>query len=109
MQDLRLAFRALRATPLVSAVAAYSDTEKATLMIGGEPLPVDCFFVSGDFFDTLGVSPFVGRLFTLADDSPGGGPNGPVAVLSYKLWQERFGGAVSVIGSTAWRRAIRPP
>lgn len=79
---------------------AYSNCcGKATLKIGGEPLPVDRFFVSGDFFGTLGVSALVGRLLTPADDVPGGGPDGPAAVISYKLWQERFGGAVSVIGA----------
>jgi putative ABC transport system permease protein len=168
MQDLRLAFRALRATPIVTAVAvlslalgigantaifslvnslilrtlpvadpqrlvilsgprnsgvrpafsyatfdqirrhgpafdgalAYSNCcGQATLMIRGESQPVDRFFVSGDFFGTLGVSPLIGRLLTPADDVPGGGPGGPAAVISYKLWQERFGGAVSVIGA----------
>jgi putative ABC transport system permease protein len=79
---------------------AYSNCcGKATLTIGGEPLPVDRFFVSGDFFDTLGMSALVGRLLTPADDVPGGGPNGPAAVISYRQWQERFGGAVSIVGA----------
>jgi predicted permease len=78
---------------------AFSNRGKATLTVGGQPLPVDRFFVSGDFFDTLGVSPLVGRLFNTSDDAPAGGPDGPVAVIGYKLWQERFGGAVSVIGT----------
>ena len=45
--------------------AAYSNCcGQGTLTVGGEPGPVDRFFVSGDFFETLGVSPAVGRLFT---------------------------------------------
>ena len=79
---------------------AFSDCcEQATLRFGGEARPVDGFFVSGDFFGTLGVSALVGRVLTPVDDVPGGGPSGPAAVISYALWQERFGGAVSVIGA----------
>ena len=50
------------------------------------------------YFATLGVPPILGRTFTTADDRPGGGAEGPVAVISYGLWQRRFGGAASVIG-----------
>ena len=79
---------------------AYSNCcGKGTLTIAGEPLPVDRFFVSGDFFRTLGVPALVGRVLTPEDDVPGGGPNGPAVVISYKLWQERFGGAASAIGA----------
>ena len=81
------------------ALAFSNSGGKSTLTIAGEPVAVDRFFVSGDFFDTLGVSPVIGRLFTPQDDLPGGGPNGRTAVISYKLWQERFGGASSVIGA----------
>jgi putative ABC transport system permease protein len=81
-------------------VLAYSNCcGKGTLSIGGEPLSVDRFFVSGDFFGTLGVSARIGRLLTPADDVSGGGANGPSAVISYRLWQERFGGALRVIGA----------
>jgi len=40
-----------------------------------------------------------GRVFTPADDRPGGGAAGPVAVISYGLWQRRFGGAPTAIGT----------
>jgi putative ABC transport system permease protein len=79
---------------------AFSNRGKGTLTLGGESQTVDRFFVSGDFFDTLGVSPLLGRLLRPADDGPSGGTNGRVAVIGYKLWQERFGGAVSVIGTS---------
>ena len=39
-------------------------------------------FVSGDYFTTLGVPALIGRTFTMADDQPGGGPQGPVAIIS---------------------------
>ena len=50
-------------------------------------------FASGGYFATLGVPAILGRTFTAADDRPGGGADGPVAVISYGLWQRRFGGA----------------
>jgi predicted permease len=79
--------------------SAYSNCcSRATLAVGGEPRARDhfFFFVSGDFFDMLGVRPVVGRLLTPADDVPGGGP---AAVISHGLWQEQFGGEARVIGS----------
>ena len=40
----------------------------------------------------------IGRTFTAADDVRGGGPDGPVAVISYAMWQRRYGGAADVVG-----------
>ena len=65
----------------------------------GERQPVAGIFASGGYFETLGVAAIRGRTFTPADDRPGGGPDGAVAVISYGLWQRRFGGADSVIGA----------
>src|SRR4029079_10274273 len=47
----------------------------------------------------LGVLPLLGRTLTPADDVRGGGPDGPVAVISYGFWQRHFAGARSVIGA----------
>src|SRR5688500_9002830 len=66
--------------------AAYGNP-RFNLNAGGETRPVQGLFVSGRFFDTLGVTPHLGRLFTTADDRRGGGPDGPVAVVSYGFWQ----------------------
>jgi putative ABC transport system permease protein len=49
-------------------------------------------------FDVLGVPAILGRTFTAADDRRGGGPDGPVAVISYNFWQRRFVGAAHTIG-----------
>jgi len=59
---------------------------------------VDGFYVSGEFFDTLGIGAFLGRTLIPADDVRGGGENGAVVVISHGLWQRRFGGAVDVVG-----------
>ena len=64
----------------------------------GERQLVEGLFASGGYFATLGVPAILGRTFTAADDRPGGGAEGPVAVISYGLWQRRFGGAAGVIG-----------
>jgi putative ABC transport system permease protein len=68
------------------------------LATGGEARYVDGMWVSGGFFDTLGVRPLVGRVFTEADDRPGCG--GPGAVLGYAFWQREYGGSPSAIGRT---------
>ena len=82
------------------AALAYSNPgNKSPLTIADESVLVDRFFASGDFFSTLGVSPIAGRLFTPADDLPDGGPDGVPVVISFRLWQERFGGAAGAIGT----------
>ena len=66
----------------------------------GEVRPANGLFVSGRFFDTLGVQAHLGRLFTADDDVRGGGKQGPVAVLSYGFWQREYGGRADVTGQT---------
>jgi predicted permease len=53
--------------------------------------------VSGNYFKTLRVAPFLGRFFDPAADREGGAPE---VVLSHRLWRLRFGGNPSVIGRT---------
>ena len=53
-------------------------------------------YVSGNYFETLGVGAAAGRVIAASDDvQPGGSP---VAVLSYAYWQRRFAGDLHVIG-----------
>jgi putative ABC transport system permease protein len=80
-----------------SGVAAQGGA-RFNLNAGGEARPVTGMFVSGRFFDVLGVTPVAGRTFTEQDDQRKGGPDGPVAVLSYGFWQREYGGDPSVIG-----------
>jgi hypothetical protein len=61
---------------------------------------VDGLMASGGFFDVLGVRAMLGRAFTEDDDRDGAGPHGPVAVLGYEFWRERFDGRADVIGRT---------
>ena len=53
-------------------------------------------FVSGNFFQTFGITASRGRLFTDADDVPGALP---VAVISFHAWKEKYGSDPSVIGA----------
>jgi len=63
---------------------------------GGEPRPVQGLWVSGDFFNVLGIKPILGRVFTAEDDQRGCGS--PGAVISHSFWQREYGGDPSVIG-----------
>ena len=54
-------------------------------------------FVTGNYFSTLGIRSFAGRLFSGSDDRAAAQP---VAVLSYRAWQAMYGGDAAVIGSS---------
>src|SRR6202161_78729 len=55
-------------------------------------------YVSGNFFRTFGVQPWIGRLMTDADDQEGASP---VAVMSYRSWKEKYDSDPSVVGSSS--------
>jgi predicted permease len=78
---------------------AWSD-ERFDLSRGGTTEFVEGIWASGGFFEVLGVPALLGRTFSASDDQRDGGPDGPVAVISYALWQRRFGGEGGVIGRT---------
>src|ERR1700757_1785608 len=54
-------------------------------------------YVSGNFFRTFGVQPWSGRLLTEADDQEAAAP---VAVMSYRIWKEKYGSDPSVVGAS---------
>jgi putative ABC transport system permease protein len=62
----------------------------------GEPEQVSGALVSATFFSALGSKPFLGRTIRAEDDQPGG--DNYVVVLSYALWQSRFGSDHGIIG-----------
>jgi len=66
---------------------------------GVEPAarPVRSEYVTGNYFHTLGVGAFGGRVFTPEDDRPAAPP---VAVISHRIWQTTYGSDTSVVGST---------
>jgi putative ABC transport system permease protein len=66
-----------------------------TLTGGQQAEQVDGSSVSAEFFDTVGVRPFMGRLFSSDEDQPG---RSRVVVLSYRFWQEHFGSNRGIVG-----------
>jgi len=91
----RANFRAWRAqSTSYQNIAAFSD-QRFTLTGDGEPEEVSGQLAIPDIFRVLGVDPILGRTLLPED----GEPQSPlVAVLSYGLWQRRFGGQSSAIG-----------
>ncbi len=56
------------------------------------------FLVTGNYFEVLGVRPALGRLIGPSDDQARGAH--PVAVVSYRYWQQRLGAAADIAGRT---------
>jgi predicted permease len=77
-------------------LAAFT-TASFTQTGAGEPERLLGAAVTASFFDVMGVTPLVGRVFDAAREAPG---QDGVVVLSHGLWQRRFGGAADVIGRT---------
>ncbi|HZH90555.1 MAG TPA: ABC transporter permease [Pyrinomonadaceae bacterium] len=75
-------------------VAAYSPTT-AFITGGDEPERVRGLVASADLFPLLGVQPALGRVYTRDEDKPGGRR---LVVLSYGLWQRRFGSDPKIVG-----------
>ena len=90
-------------TPAFEQLAAFEIGEgNAHLNVrrSGSPVPVAMAngeYVSANFFDTFGISPWRGRFFIDADDREGALP---VAVLSFHAWLGKYGSDPSVVGAT---------
>jgi len=81
---------------IFSNLAAFAGGDRLDLSENGAASTVDQpEYVSGNYFETLGVQPALGRLMTAEDDTPSA-PS--VAVLSYNFWRSRFGGSPSAVG-----------
>lgn len=78
-----------------SAGAAFNISK--TLTSFDEPDTPLMQTVSAGYFDALGVQPMMGRTFLPEEDRPGGRA---VMVMSYELWQRRFGGDRNILGRT---------
>ena len=85
-----------REAALFDGAFAWSS-QSFDLSRGGESDPVDGAYVSGRFFDVLGVTSIRGRMIAPADDG-GVAPDGPVAVISHRLWRQRFAAAGDIVG-----------
>ena len=94
-------YRSMRdGTPGVEGIAAVqAGTSVLSVRVPGNSSaqPLGTRFVSGNYFPVLGVTPFAGRMLRPEDDREGAAP---VAVMSYALWQTRFGGDPRLVGGT---------
>jgi putative ABC transport system permease protein len=83
-----------------SSIAAWGGTQ-LNLAKGGEVDNAQAIWVSGQFFQVVGVQPVLGRLISPADDPETAQAGCAGAVdLSYAFWQRSYGGDASVIGKT---------
>jgi predicted permease len=88
-------------TPGFSNLAAFQagraqvGVRRAGSEHGAEPFGAE--YVSGNAFDTFGLSAWAGRLLKPSDDVKGAPL---VAVLSYRTWQQKFGKDPSIVGSS---------
>jgi putative ABC transport system permease protein len=78
-----------------SGICAWG-TDTFNLSEGGEVREARGLWVSGEFFNVLGIQPMMGRLFTTEDDQRG--RTSAQVVISYPFWQREFGGDANIIG-----------
>ncbi|MGC2253141.1 MAG: ABC transporter permease, partial [Candidatus Acidiferrales bacterium] len=93
-----------RNTVFSDVLAIQSQTAPVPVTVGNAASSADqnapqtsVNMTSGNYFDVLGVSAILGRVYSSDVDRVRDA--NPVAVISYDFWQNRFGGAASVIGS----------
>jgi putative ABC transport system permease protein len=77
------------------ALAAYLNGSTVNVTVNGHPQRYTGAYVTENFLRVLGVSPMMGRDFTAADNTPGGGK---VAIIGFGIWQRDFGGAPEIVG-----------
>jgi predicted permease len=75
---------------------AVFDPASVTLAETGDPEQIQSVRASANLFSLLGVEPILGRTFSPEEEQS----NARVVVISYGLWQRRFGGSHSVLGQT---------
>jgi putative ABC transport system permease protein len=88
-------YRDLRDKNEVFAGVIATDSTQVGVQWHNQPNLANTELVSGNYFETLGVRPAVGRLFVQSDDVSQNA--NPVIVLSFAFWQRRFGGDPSVV------------
>jgi predicted permease len=79
----------------VTSYNPFFGSSDYTLTGRGEPQPLSGVMVAGNFFQTLGVQPVLGRLFMREECQKGGRP---AVLLSHAFWQRQFGGDPAIVG-----------
>ena len=84
---------------VLSGLTAYRFNPISLSIQGGKNLRAWAYEATGNYFEVLGVQPLLGRYFHSEDDDQPGAH--PVAVLSYRCWQQQFGGDRTIVNKTA--------
>jgi predicted permease len=86
-----------------SSMAAIAN-RSFNLTGSGEPVRLEAFAVTANFFPLLGVLPVQGRVFLPEEDSP---KANPVVVVSHSLWQDRFAKSPEIVGKEILLNTVR--
>jgi predicted permease len=86
-----------RQTAAFQDITAYDFTSPGFNLTGDRPEQLHGIHVSEAYFRLYGAQPILGRTFTQQEDSQHGGN---VVVLSYGMWQRRFGGDPAIVGKS---------
>jgi predicted permease len=86
-----------RNNPGFEDLAAYRSGARMNLSTGDHAELVDTVTASAAYFRLFGARAILGQTFSVEDDRPGARP---VLVLSYGLWQTRFGGDPAILGKS---------
>jgi predicted permease len=79
----------------VSGYYAFSSPDNLKLMGDGQPIPLTGLLVAGNFFQTLGVEPSLGRLFTAEECLHN---SRPVVLLSHAFWKREYSAQTAIVG-----------
>lgn len=85
-------------TTALTDIAAYDFGHAPLMLISDETVQLRQALVSPNLLSVLGVRPVVGRDFQPQDSEPGAEP---VVMLTYRTWQQQFGGQVDIVGQVA--------
>src|SRR5207249_3377482 len=81
-----------------TSLAGHSNPMAVTMIDKAEPRRIFMELVTANYFETLGIHPYLGRFFFPEEDAKPGAA--AVTVLGYSAWQSRFGGASDIVGRT---------
>lgn len=92
-----------RESPANVRVFAFAGFMSVSLAVDGAAESLATQAVSGNYFETLGVTPVAGRLIADTDDQIGAPP---IAVISERLWRSRFAAAPDIVGRVVSLNAV---
>jgi predicted permease len=83
----------------LASIAGMGSVNNEVVLAGrDEPVAIEGRWVTGNFFEVLGITPLLGRALAREDDEPG---RSRVIVLSHGLWRDHFGADADIIGTSA--------